>query len=274
MMKKMLALLTALILVATMAATLAFATETVDGNEEPESFQLSGFITAIEDGFIMMSGYGTEYQVNIDENTIIEGTEALNIGDWIRFVHNGQMTRSLPPQLYAQVIRSYCLNGVVSELTENSFTLTADDETAYVVNFDPEAFIGVQDGMEVKVWFDGMMTRSLPAQVTATHIRLQEMAGVITEVTEEGFLMTDEAGVDVFVHVSEMTNVFTAIEEGAAIRVVCDGTATMSIPAQITALEILPALPEIEVPADDAAEEIVEESAEESGEESTEETAE
>ena len=247
-MKKVLALLTALVLMTLTAATIAAATEVEDDANE-EFFLLGGQVTGFGDGYVTIISDGAEYQVNLSEDVIIEGTEALAVGDWLQVVYNGQMTRSLPPQVSAQVIRSYSVSGVVSDLTEGSFTITTEEGQVIVVNFDAERFTGVQDSMNVTVWFDGMMTRSLPAQITAGHIRLQEMNGTVVEITDGGFLMIDEFGMETLVHVTEETVSFTEIELNAPIRLTCDGTATMSIPAQIRAVELLPALDAIETPA-------------------------
>ena len=81
-----------------------------------------------------------------------------------------------------------------------------------------------------------------------------EMTGTIVEVTESGFLMEDEAGIQTMVHLSDATAIFTEITVGAAVRVTTDGTATMSLPAQVTAIEILPVI---------TAEEVIEDAAEE-----------
>lgn len=239
-MKKTISLLIALVLTTVMLASLAMATDGTNTTNE-EYYLLDGQVTAIGDGYVMIVLDGSEYQINVTEETILEGTEKLAIGDWLQVVHNGQMTRSLPPQVAAQVIRSYSVTGTVSGLTENSFTLTDENGMEVVVNFDPDRFVGVQDTMQVTVWFDGMMSRSLPAQITAEHIRTQVLTGVITEVTEDGFMVVDDNGILTFVHVSEATRIFTELAVDAAIRVTTDGTATMSLPAQVTAIEVLPA---------------------------------
>ena len=252
-MKKTISLLIALVLTTVMLASLAMATDG-SNNANEEYFLLDGQVTDIGDGYVTIILDGAEYQINITEETILDGTEALAIGDWLQVVHNGQMTRSLPPQVAAQVIRSYSVTGVVSGLTENSFTLTDENGMEIVVNFDPERFVGVQDTMQVTVWFDGMMSRSLPAQITAEHIRTQVLTGTITELTEDGFMMVDDNGILTFVHVSEATRLFTEPAVDAAIRVTTDGTATMSLPAQVTAIEVLP----VEDAAEPAEEPVIE----------------
>ena len=239
-MKKTISLLIALVLTTVMLASLAMATDGTNTTTQQYNLQ-DGQVNAIGDGYVMIVLDGSEYQINVTEETILEGTEKLAIGDWLQVVHNGQMTRSLPPQVAAQVIRSYSVTGTVSGLTENSFTLTDENGMEIVVNFDPDRFVGVQDTMQVTVWFDGMMSRSLPAQNTAEHIRTQVLTGVITEVTEDGFMVVDDNGILTFVHVSEATRIFTELAVDAAIRVTTDGTATMSLPAQVTAIEVLPA---------------------------------
>ena len=242
-MKKLLSLIIALML-ATVALT-AIASPVADdssaSDENEEIFILSGFVTDVQPDHIILRAEGMDYQVNMNEETVLDGFESLAIGDWAQVIHDGKMTRSIPPQVMAMMIRSYSFSGVVSNLAENSFTLTTEDGQEIVVNFDAERFTGVQDTMQVTVFFDGMMTMSIPAQISAEHIRTQEMTGVIVEVLENGFML-DDAGMPTIVHLSDDTMAFTAIEVGASVRVTTTGTMTMSIPAQVTAVEVLPAL--------------------------------
>ena len=253
-MKKLFALMLALML-ATLAITAVASTVTDLPEEEEELYFLTGFVTEAETDYIVILADGMYYQVNISEETMLDGFETLAIGDWVEVMHNGQMTRSLPPQVHGMMIRSYSFSGVVTELAEGSFTLITEDDQEIVVNFDPEQFIGVQDEMHVTVYFDGMMTMSIPAQISAQHIRTQEMTGVIVEVLEDGFMIEDADGMQTIVHVSEETMLFTVIEPDAEVRVTTTGTMTMSLPAQVSALEVLPVLPEVTEDAD-AAEEI------------------
>ena len=238
-MKKMILMLMALMMAMTALPVMA-------EEEMPESVAVEGFVLEILDGSILLqTSTGEPYEVLMNEETVIDGKE-LAIGDCIIVTYNGMMTRSLPPQINAQHIGNYMLMGIVSELAENSFILTFGEEV-YQVNADAALLAGIQDGMFVTVYHTGMMTRSLPAQVVATHIRGQEIVGIVTEMVEGGFTLTVE-GEEIPYHVAIKENAlqFVQVEPGMEIIVIPDGLMTSSLESiLVNAVEILP-LPYVE----------------------------
>ena len=192
-MKKMILMVLALMMAMTALPVMA-------EEEIPETVAVEGFVLEILDGSILLqTSTGEPYEVLMNEETVIDGKE-LAIGDCITVTYNGMMTRALPPQINAQHIGNHMLMGIVSELAENSFILTFGEEV-YQVNADAALLAGIQDGMFVTVYHTGMMTRSLPAQVVATHIRGQEIVGIVTEMVEGGFTLTVE-GEEIPYHVA------------------------------------------------------------------------
>ena len=238
-MKKMILMLMALMMAMTALPVMA-------EEEMPESVAVEGFVLEILDGSILLqTSTGEPYEVLMNEETVIDGKE-LAIGDCITVTYNGMMTRSLPPQINAQHIGNHMLMGIVSELAENSFILTFGEEV-YQVNTDAALLAGIQDGMFVTVYHTDMMTRSLPAQVVATHIRGQEIVGIVTEMVEGGFTMTVE-GEEIPYHVAIKENAlqFVQVEPGMEIIVITDGLMTSSLESiLVNAVEILP-LPYVE----------------------------
>ena len=202
---------------------------------------LDGMIVALEDGQITISDGISEYIAKLTDATISEGKELLEIGDLISVQYNGMMTRSLPAQVTADAIACHSMTGVVSDMAEGSFMLTLPDESQYQVNYDREMFEGVQDGMTVTVYFNGASTRSLPPQIAADHIRMPAITGTISGLTDAEFLLTDENGIETIVHISKKTFSFAELADGLKVNVTTDGTATLSLPAQVNAVEILPA---------------------------------
>ena len=222
-----------------------------------EIFDMAGTVTEIGEGFIMIqSAEGQMIQVNTFEETIFEGKE-IAVGDFIHVTYNGMMTFSIPAQIAAQKVGCYAHTGVIGEITEGQFTLETEMEMI-LVNAAAEQLEGIEAGMTVTVYYNGASTRSIPPQITAEHIRTMEMTGTIVEMTETGFLMVDESGIQTMVHLSDATAVFTELTVDAAIRVTTDGTATMSLPAQVTAIEILPVITAEEVIEDSAEETVIE----------------
>lgn len=73
-----------------------------------------GQIEAIEDGYLSLAIHFGEdlLQVNIDETTVLP--QNLKVGDTVRVFYNGQMTRSIPAQIFAFAIERAAKIAVVS----------------------------------------------------------------------------------------------------------------------------------------------------------------
>lgn len=235
-----------------LAMMLALTTLTAFAEEEavipsPESDELAdvaligGFVMEVlDESILLQTRDGLYVEALLTEATITEGKE-IAVGDYVEIVYNGMMTRSLPAQITADVIRSNMLMGVVSELTENGFTLTFGEEM-FSVNADASLLEGIQDGMFVTVYHNGMMTRMIPAGVTALHVRGQEIVGTVTEMVEGGFTLTVE-GEELPYHVAikEGALQFVQAEPGMEVIVITDGLQTLSLESTlVNATEILP----------------------------------
>lgn len=85
---------------------------------------------------------------------------------------DGATTMSLPPQVSAgQAIQGYFLQGTVTEISDECILLNAQ-ETVYQVNRSgDETLDGLEIGMAVRIFFNGQMTKSIPAQITATSVQ-------------------------------------------------------------------------------------------------------
>lgn len=202
---------------------------------------LSGYVLEVqEDSLLIRTPEGLHVQAHLTGETVFEGAD-VRVGDFVHVLYNGMMTRSLPAQITALTVSCHKLEGVVSELSEDGFTLTFGEEI-HRVNATQEQLAGIQDGMFVTVYHEGMMTMSIPAQVVASHIRGQEIIGVVTEMIEGGFLLTVEGEeIPYAVFPKENALIFVQPEPGLEVIVVTDGVMTAGLD-QITvnATEILP----------------------------------
>ena len=144
--------------------------------EEPQTgeeiFDLSGIVTEVEEGYISLSTeeHG-DVHVNLNAETLFEGEKPV-VGAYVHVIYNGQMTRSLPPQITALRVGCYRFTGEMADLTDERFTLKTELEEI-VVNTIPGQTEGLKDGMTITVYFDGAMTMSLPAQIGAEHIVME-----------------------------------------------------------------------------------------------------
>lgn len=240
-MKKFFLMLLALMLAATALTAFAEDEAVIPSPEAEEIVLLEGFVAEILDESILLLTHAGEYvEAHLIPETVIEGKE-LAIGDYVSVAYNGQMTFSIPAQITALHIGNHMLMGMVSDMSETGFILTFGDET-YAVHADASMLEGIQDGMFVSVYHNGMMTRMIPAGVNALHIRGQEIVGTVTEMVEGGFTLTVE-GEELPYHVAikEDALQFVQAEPGMEVIVIIDGMMTASLESiLVNATEILP----------------------------------
>ena len=241
-MKKFFLMLLALMLALTTLT--AFAEEdgpSAEANDLADVVLLDGFITdVLDDSLLLLTKDGLAVEALLNEDTIFEGKNVA-IGDYVQIVYIGIMTRSLPAKITAMAVRNHMLMGVVSDLAETGFTLTFGEEI-YQVSADAALLEGIQDGMCITLYYNGMMTRMIPAGVTAMHIRGQEIVGTITEMVEGGFTLTVE-GEEIPYHVGIKDGAFQFVqpEPGVEVIVITDGLETASLESiLVNATEILP----------------------------------
>ena len=143
------------------------AAETHDEPEDVPAAELvdtAGVVIEIaEDHLLLDTATHGQVLVHLTEETAYEG-EAPVVGAYVHVVNNGAMTMSLPPQITALRVGCYAFTGVVSEIADGSFMLTAES-AAYQVNAEDEKLAALTEGETVTVYYGGMMTMSIPAQI-------------------------------------------------------------------------------------------------------------
>ncbi len=115
--------------------------------------------------YIIKTFEGQRFQVNVDAATAFDGSTPA-LGDVIHVFHDGKMTRSIPAQVYAQHIGCHYHTGAIVELTQEGFTLDSQEQIIEV-HAQQALLEGLENGQQVKVYTNGVMTMSLPAQVNA-----------------------------------------------------------------------------------------------------------
>ena len=215
-----------------------------EGQEEAmEIYMLQGTILEVqEDSLLIEDAAQGEVLVLISDETVQETGYELGVGDYVYVDYDGQMTRSLPPQVTAGRIVSHKLEGDVVEVyaEENALLLYGSDGNEYRINL-PEAWEGETfDAQRAIVYYDGAATLSLPPQVSAGLV-LPEYAieDIITELS--GTSMTlgmDEGAVLVEFDPALLPE---GLEVGDAVRVSYESAdaGTNAAPTQVTAIAIL-----------------------------------
>ena len=174
------------------------------------------------------------------EETVFETSAEIAVGDYVYIDHDGQMTFSLPAQIGANLVRMHKLEGEINEVyAEENAVLLSTPESGDVYVRMPESWKESEiDFAHMTVYFDGVMTMSLPGQISAgLVIPGYSVQGAISEIGD-GYILLGEGMEAVQVSVAEGQLPETS-EVGAVVRVIYDGQMTRSIPAQITAAEIV-----------------------------------
>jgi len=145
--------------------------ETEEVSECPENYFVAGFVMEImEDGSILiLTNQGEEIVIHQHDDTVNELEEILP-GQFIIADYNGMMTRSIPPQISADHLYVYTMDGIVTELIEDEETrafLMETEQHGVVMVRLPEDIILPTLEENVRIHFNGVMTLSLPGQINA-----------------------------------------------------------------------------------------------------------
>ena len=209
-MKKLLTLLLTLCLMAVPFASLAEEGEEMD-------LVLEGFVTEIlDEGFVMEDTELGEMMLNTSETTVWDGLLAdgeLSVGQYVIVQYDGRTTFSLPPQAHADHVGCYVLDGIVTELLEDGFLLTGDETFGEAIIKTEAPLSEIYLNVPVQVYYDGVMTLSLPGQAAARHIVFPTLQGTVSELNDEGFTLTTEDGQAYLVLFGEMTQIGEILPE-------------------------------------------------------------
>ncbi|MCI6039750.1 MAG: hypothetical protein MR742_04420 [Clostridiales bacterium] len=193
----------------------AFAEE-----NEPDTL-LEGLVTEVlEQGFVMDDIELGSVLLNVDETTVMDGILAegdIEVGQYVFVEYDGRLTRSLPPQAHADRVGCYRLTGTVDLSVSMGVLLTGDPTFGDVIVRVDGSMPHLFQGMPITVYYNGVMAMSNPGQVTASHIVVPELTGVVSDRDEAGFTLTDADGNEYRVLLSEqtLTGVLSASVEDA-----------------------------------------------------------
>ena len=158
------------------AAHAAEAALLEEAEAEPEIVELYGQITEITDEYVMILTEGLgDVKVLLTEDTVIEGVEAIEIGQTAKVLYTGMMTRSLPPQITALLIGVYTVSGEVTAISEGSVTITG--ENGEVILTLPEGAAAPAVGDAVTAYTTGVSTMSNPPQMNAVKVETMDSVG-------------------------------------------------------------------------------------------------
>ncbi len=131
------------------------------------------------------------------------------------------------------------IGGVIADITETSFLIDRGEAGYVVANIGEDMTINGADeleiGMYVFVDYTGIMTRSIPPQITATEVNVYILTGTCAEVESDSFtLISDQMGEVVVTY--ENANEFVAA--GSPVKVYHSNAVMLSLPARVNALKV------------------------------------
>jgi hypothetical protein len=175
--------------------------------------------------------------VNYDETTVFEGLEAVEPDTYIIVTYSGAMTRSIPPQIFAEKISMFVVSGTVTEVTDAGVLVDQGELGPVLVH--------LQDGMEqlfygcvVDVYYSGVMAMSYPGQITALYVVTPTLPGTVSELGDGYFLMMGEDGQTYMVNNDDGTHLDEALNVGDSVKVIFNGAMAKSMPPQIYAIAV------------------------------------
>ena len=171
-----------------------------NSQNQEEVYKFEANITEINENKLTVS-LNNDYSLGLAGETLIvivdnENNYDLNVGDNIEVEYDGIIMTSYPGQLFASKITvlddsgndskhsdskaEYKFKAIVIEKDENSLTVTPFRESEeskvneiIVVNIPQDASYEVKNGDTIEVEYNGIMTKSIPPQISASKITLE-----------------------------------------------------------------------------------------------------
>lgn len=161
---------------------------------EASAFTLEGIVTEMrEDGaFLLNTADFGDVLVKVSETTEWTQLKGIEAGAWVAVTFDGVMTRSIPPQITAQSVRWFRIDGVVLDevAPEGAFLLDTFTLGKLVVHL-PEGVAAPAPGTLWSVDYNGIVMLSYPGQIAARNlVALEALSGTVTA-SGEGFLTLD-----------------------------------------------------------------------------------
>lgn len=175
------------------------------------------------------------------KNDVVESTEPIIVTEEVT------AEPEIPEEAEAEAlsdgeeIELVTLTGTIVEVTDEYVLLDVGDMGQVQANLSEDTLIeGVEElavGQTAIVTYDGKMTRSLPAQITALRVGVYEVRGTV-KTMEDGRIIVEktEGGDEVVLTLPENA---PALAVGDVITAYTTGISTMSLPPQMNAIAIV-----------------------------------
>ena len=177
----------------------------------------------------------------LNKNDVVESTGPIVVTEEVTAEPETQEEAEAEALSEEAEIELVTLTGVITEITDEYVLLDVGDMGQIQANLSEDTLIeGVEElaiGQTVIVTYDGKMTRSLPAQITALRVGVYEVRGTV-KTMEDGRITVEktEGGDEVVITLPENA---PALAVGDVITAYTTGISTMSLPPQMNAIAIV-----------------------------------
>ena len=177
----------------------------------------------------------------LNKNDVVESTGPIVVTEEVTAEPETQEEAEAEVLSEEAEIELVTLTGVITEITDEYVLLDVGDMGQVQANLSEDTLIeGVEElavGQTAIVTYDGKMTRSLPAQITALRVGVYEVRGTV-KTMEDGRITVEktEGGDEVVLTLPENA---PALAVGDVITAYTTGISTMSLPPQMNAIAIV-----------------------------------
>ena len=177
----------------------------------------------------------------LNQNDVVESTGPIVVTEEVTAEPETQEEAEAEALSEEAEIELVTLTGVITEITDEYVLLDVGDMGQVQANLSEDTLIeGVEElaiGQTAIVTYDGKMTRSLPAQITALRVGVYEVRGTV-KTMEDGRITVEktEGGDEVVLTLPENA---PALAVGDVITAYTTGISTMSLPPQMNAIAIV-----------------------------------
>ena len=195
-----------------------------------------------DDGSLLIeSPDGSQTHVTVDEDTAQTAAWTVGIADFVVITYDGRMTRSLPPQILAQAIHCFSIEGKVGEIDARANRILIESpEIGKIWATLPGGTDAIDYAdSDVRIYFGGAVAMSFPAQTAALAIDVvQSEDGRAVEIGADDLIIENDGG-QIRVHFDAHTKKPADIVAGEKLKVYYSGAATFSLPPQLYAAAIV-----------------------------------
>ena len=188
---------------------------------------------------LMIVLLGAAYAVAQNQEEAAEAMEVIEVTDVAEEAE--EMEESEEAEEIEEIAEIFDISGEILEITPEYILIGNEMLGEVQVNLAEGTVIegahALEVGQTVVIMYNGMMTRSLPAQITAMHIGVYVVEGSVTAVEDEFvMILREDTEEEVMMTLPENA---PELKEGDRVIAYTNGAMTMSLPPQMNAIAIV-----------------------------------